>query len=91
MPKKKILKITFPEKCIGCELCVMEVQRQLDKVGLNGALMRVHKSRSPDNLELKYSITMDPQINSLDASKLLDICPTGVFTLEEEEDNELFG
>jgi NAD-dependent dihydropyrimidine dehydrogenase PreA subunit len=37
----KTLKAVRPEKCNGCELCVLESQRQLEKVGLEESLIRV--------------------------------------------------
>lgn len=105
----KILKISFPEKCIGCELCVIEVQRQMGKLGLEGSLIRVFRnpsmatlaSNAPSGIApigsdptpttvLVYSIEMDPKINQQNIEKIKDICPTGVFTIEESaEDYDL--
>lgn len=84
---KKTLKVTFPQKCTGCELCVMAVQRQLGLVGLDGSLVRIFRKDDSASQERRaeYQIEMDPKINDLDISKIQKICPTGVFTIEEEE------
>ncbi len=88
----KYLKITFPQKCIGCELCVAEAQRQLKTVGLNNALIRIFKQKAKDSSEPTFGIQLDPSINKLAIQKIKDICPAQVFTIEEEqEQNELTG
>lgn len=81
----KTLKITFPHKCIGCELCVQEVQRQLGKVGLDGSPIRIFKNKEERILlgEIKFTIEIDNSVNELDIKKIKEICPTGVFTVEE--------
>ncbi|EKE00052.1 MAG: hypothetical protein ACD_22C00100G0016 [uncultured bacterium] len=85
----KYLTITFPEKCIGCELCVAEAQRQLGIVGLNNALIRVFKSKEEGG-KPTFSVQLDPSINKSNIQKIRDICPAKVFTIEEEqEQNEL--
>lgn len=100
----KVLKISFPEKCIGCELCVLEAQRQLGKLGLEGSLIRVFRNTSVETLTsntssgivplgsdpkpatvLIYTVEMDPNIIKQDIEKIKDICPTGVFTIEESD------
>ena len=73
-----ILKVVFPEKCNGCEMCVLEAQRQLGHVGLEGAFVRVFRKKG------SFSIDVDPQINNLDITKIKDICPKSVFIIEEE-------
>lgn len=79
----KFLKISFPEKCIGCELCIAETQRQLGKIGLEGALIRILKENA-------FSVQIDPSVNKLTLQKIVESCPTGVFTIEKkEEDNGL--
>lgn len=75
------LKISFPEKCIGCELCVAETQRQLNKVGLEGALIRILKENA-------FSVQIDANVNKLNLQKVMGICPTGVFTIEEKEEDD---
>ncbi len=79
----KRLTIAFPEKCIGCELCVLETQRQLKLVGLEGALIRIFRSKKDDKAFLEYSISMDPHVNELNIEKIKKICPTGVFEISE--------
>ncbi|RJR26905.1 hypothetical protein C4561_03965 [candidate division WWE3 bacterium] len=81
-----ILKVTFPNKCIGCELCVLEAQRQLQKVGFEGSLIRVLRGRGDKGIG--FSVELDPRINKLDIKKLQTICPTGVFTISEEDSDE---
>jgi NAD-dependent dihydropyrimidine dehydrogenase PreA subunit len=83
------IKAIFPQKCIGCELCVMEVQRQLGRVGLDGSLIRVLKHLNEETNSIEYAINIDPQVNNLDINKIRDICPTGVFVVEEST-NESF-
>ena len=82
----KILKVIFPENCIGCELCVFEAQKQLNKIGLEGAMIRVLKTRE-DNA-LKFNIEVDPQVKELDIKKIAKICPKSVFSIEEREDED---
>ena len=83
----KVLKVTFPEKCIGCDLCVLEAQKQLKKVGLDGAPLRVFRNKEERILlgDITFAIDMDPQVNDLKIEKIEKICPTGVFTVEETE------
>jgi NAD-dependent dihydropyrimidine dehydrogenase PreA subunit len=85
----KFLKVSFPQKCIGCELCVLEAQRQLEKISLEGSVIRILKNKKANSEFLEYSIDLDPRINSLDINKIRNICPTGVFEIVEEEENGL--
>lgn len=88
----KVLKVAFPEKCIRCELCIIEAQRQLQKFGLDGALIRIHRNaQNPDPQKMEFVVYLDPQVNKLDVEKIKNICPTGVFTIEEEEEHGLLG
>lgn len=80
----KILKSTFPNKCIGCELCVAEVQQQLGKVGLEGALIRVFRSKKDNSEYLEFKIEIDPRVKALDMEKIQEICPNNVFEIVEE-------
>ncbi len=81
----KILKVTFPQKCIGCDLCILEVQRQLGKVGLDNSPIRVFKQKGGEEVldDLTFEIDLDASVNNLDIKKIQAICPTQVFTLEE--------
>jgi NAD-dependent dihydropyrimidine dehydrogenase PreA subunit len=81
----KTLRIKFQRNCIGCELCVLEAQRQLKKVGLEGALIRVMKSKPDSQKKMEFYIELDPRINSIDIEKIEQICPTNVFEISEEE------
>lgn len=83
----KVLKASFEKNCIGCELCVFEVQRQLGKVGLEGSPIRIFCNRTKPN-KLSYSVTVDPSVNKLDIEKVDGVCPALVFTLEKEEDEQ---
>jgi len=85
----KCLKASFPQKCIGCELCVLEAQRQLKKVGLEGALIRILRNKKDDKEFLEYSIDMDARINSLDIESIRSVCPTEVFEILNEDAHEL--
>jgi len=80
---KKIV-IKFPEKCTGCELCVLETQRQLAKVGIEGSLIRIFRDK--DNADqITFSIEMDPRINDLNIKSLVKICPAEVFEIESSD------
>lgn len=83
----KVLKASFPQKCTGCELCVFEAQRQLKKVGVEGALIRIFKSKKENSEFLQFQIDLDPRINQLDIQKIKHICPTMVFEIIEREDS----
>ena len=84
----KILKIKFPEKCIGCELCVMEAQRQLNKVGLEDSPVRIFRNKEDAGIlsETSFEIRLGDSINDLKLKQICEICPTGVFTIVDEED-----
>ena len=86
----KVLKISFPDKCKGCELCVMEVQRQLKKIGLDGSPIRIFRNKEERVLlgEIIFSIDMDQNINNLKIKKIAASCPTVVFKIEKVEDGK---
>ncbi len=75
----KILKVSFPEKCIGCELCVFAAQRLLQNIGIEDSPVKVLGD------ENGFSVHLDPKVNELDIKKISEICPKGVFTIEEED------
>ncbi len=79
----KILKVVLPSKCIGCEMCVLEAQRQLGKLGLEGSFIRIFRE------DVEFSIVLDPQVNTLDVEKIKDICPGGVYEVLDAENYEL--
>jgi NAD-dependent dihydropyrimidine dehydrogenase PreA subunit len=80
----KVLKATFKENCIGCELCVYEVQRQLGKVGLEGSPVRIFRERHGG--KFSYAIDIDHKVNKLDVEKIVRVCPTMVFSIEDTEE-----
>ena len=85
----KSLKISFPKKCIGCELCVLEMQRHLGKVGFEGALIRILRKGKENSEFLEYSIDIDPRVNNLNVEQIKNSCPTGVFELVDEKNHGL--
>ncbi len=86
----KKLTVQFPEKCIGCELCVMEVQRQLNRVGLDDSLIRIFKKFDEAKKESRYEILLDPRVQETDIEMIAKICPTLVFSVDDcEEQHEL--
>ena len=84
----KILKPTQPEKCIGCEMCVFEAQRQLKKVGMEESLIRVFRKKSDGKQNVEFELEIDPRINILDIDKISSICPRGVFEVLTEQSQE---
>ncbi len=86
----KTLKATCSERCIGCELCVYEIQQQIKKAGLEGSLIRVFRNKSKNGKTLEFSIEIDPRIKNLNIARIRDICPQKVFELTEQT-NELAG
>ena len=84
----KVLKVSFPNRCNGCELCVLAIQRQFNRTGLDGSLIRVFRKKEADGIV--YSIEMDPSINSYDIASIAKACPTGVFEIAEEINEEQF-
>lgn len=82
MPKK-ILKAFFPEKCIGCELCVLAAMRELGKAGLEGSPIKILGGKGA------YSIHLDPAVNDLSIKKIHDICPKGCFTIEDASEGNI--
>lgn len=81
----KVLKLKLPSECNGCELCVMEIQRQMGKGGLDGSLIRILRD------DQGFQIDLDPRINELDVEKIAKICPrAGFIVQDEEQEGELF-
>lgn len=81
----KVLKASFEKNCVGCELCVVEAQRQLKKVGLEGSPIRIFRNKLGKG-KMTYSVDLDPSVNELDIEKVKEVCPALVFTLEEKEE-----
>lgn len=64
----------------------MEAQRQLKKVGLDDALIRVFREDG------KFTLSLDPRVNNLDLERIREVCPKANFSIvEEESDYELLG
>ena len=82
----KTLKATRPDKCNGCELCSLEAQRQLKKVGLEESLIRIFRKKGADPQTIDNSVEIDPRINMLNIDKIYEICPKGVFEITDEGD-----
>ena len=80
----KTLKAAQSDKCNGCELCLLEAQRQLKKVGLEESLIRIFRNKKEENHTLELSIEIDPRINMLHIEKIKEICPKSVFEIVEE-------
>ena len=78
----------YSENCIGCELCVLECQRQLKKVGLEQSMIRILKNKKVGSEYPSYSVDIDPRVQDLDVKKIKDICPTEVFDLVDSSENE---
>lgn len=78
---EKNLKATQEDKCNGCELCTLESQRQLKKVGLEESLIRIFKGRS----ENSYQVEIDPRVAVLDIEKIKSICPKDVFEITDND------
>lgn len=76
----KMLRALFPEKCVGCEMCLMRMQMMLGKQGLSESLVRIFRDGK------KFSVDLDPRINKLDIEEISKICPAGVFTVIEEKE-----
>jgi len=83
----KILKVVLSQKCVGCEMCVFEAQRQLGKVGLEESFIRIFHNKEND--KTTFLVVLDPQVNTLNVEKIKNICPQGVFEVLEAENYEL--
>ncbi|MBU0649938.1 ferredoxin [Patescibacteria group bacterium] len=77
------LKIVKEDKCIGCEMCVMECQRQLKRVGLEGAYIRIMRDFKRGD---KFEISLDPKVAELKVQRIVAVCPRGVFAEQESHE-----
>lgn len=76
MTKKLI--VSFPEKCIGCELCVLLAHKLAEgSLGISKSPIKVIKEGEKYNLDADEGRISDPD-------KISDICPTNVFTVERK-------
>jgi len=80
----KTLEATQPDQCNGCELCSLEAQRQLKKVGLEESLIRIFRKKGEDPQTVDNSIEIDPRVNMLNIEKISEICPKSVFEVVEK-------
>jgi NAD-dependent dihydropyrimidine dehydrogenase PreA subunit len=85
---KKILKATFENRCNGCELCVYEAQRQLGKIGLSDSPIRIMRDTNSSNLYF-HVVIEEELLEKLNLEEIVKICPTGVFEIIEEENDNL--
>ena len=76
----KTLNATQEDKCNGCELCILEAQRQLKKVGLEESLIRIFRDS-----ENRFQVEIDPRVSVLDMEKIKKICPKDVFEIIEND------
>ncbi len=76
-----ILKVIQENRCIGCELCIMECQRQLKRVGLSGSYVRILRDLREGDV---FKVSFDPRIVKLKVKKIAEVCPRQVF---EETEN----
>jgi hypothetical protein len=67
---------------------VLESQRQLKKVGLNQALIRVFRTKGEKSEYPEHNLEIDPRINALDIEKICKICPMNILEVSEEEDTD---
>ena len=84
----KTIKPTQKDRCIGCELCVFESQRQLKKIGLEESLIRIFRKKSADKQDVEYDLEIDPRINVLDIQRIVSICPREVLEIIENIRND---
>jgi NAD-dependent dihydropyrimidine dehydrogenase PreA subunit len=85
---KKILKAKFENRCNGCELCILEAQRQLGIVTLNDSPIRVLRDATSSNLY--FHVVIDEEmLEKIDLEEIVKICPTGVFEITEEQNDNL--
>ena len=70
------IKAKNEDLCIGCEMCVMECQRQLKRAGLAGSCIRILRDIK---MGTKFEVSLDPKILELRPKRIVEACPRGVF------------
>ena len=80
----KKLKVSETQRCNGCEMCVLESQRQLEKVGLEEALIRIFTKKEADEEYPTFHPDIDPRINSIDIERIKSICPKKVLEITDD-------
>jgi len=83
---KKIIKATFENRCIGCELCIYEAQRQLGKIGVIDSPIRILKEKSGNKIYLH--VELDERVQNLNLTELQKVCPALVFEIVEQTEDE---
>lgn len=74
MPEK--IKTVSQDKCIGCEMCVLECQQQLKVAGFEGSCIRILRNLKDGT---KFVVNVDPRVEELDIKSIVKACPKGVF------------
>ncbi|MBN1162849.1 hypothetical protein JXA34_03865 [Patescibacteria group bacterium] len=77
----KNIQASRSQNCNGCELCVLETQRQAGKIGLEEALIRILKDFRMNSNKPTFSVDIDPRIESQNVEKIKNICPKDVFDI----------
>ncbi|MEK7595596.1 MAG: hypothetical protein AAB443_03360 [Patescibacteria group bacterium] len=77
---RKILRVTNPDKCIGCELCAFVANRLCGRVGISGSPVKILGKDKP------FKIHLDPSVNDLEIDKIAGICPKDCFSVDDTED-----
>jgi len=72
----KKLKVINQDKCIGCEMCVLECQQQLKTAGLEGSYIRILRDLSDGT---KFVVSVDPKVEELNIKRVVKSCPKEVF------------
>jgi len=75
----KKLKVTNEKACIGCDLCVLLSSRLVNQ--------QLSISKSPIDVKRvgkNYKVAIDSGVD-LNTEKIVNICPTGVFSLEQDD------
>ena len=77
-----IIKAKNEDMCTGCEMCVMECQRQLKRAGLTGSYIRILRDIK---VGTRFKVSLDPKISEIKSRKIIESCPREVF--EEVAEN----
>jgi len=68
----------------------MEAQRQLKRVGLSDAPIRILRDNTSSNLYFYVELN-ESLLTKLNVNEIFKVCPTGVFEIIEEQDEQLLG
>lgn len=78
-----MIKVVKENNCIGCEMCVMECQRQLKKFGLEGSYIRIMRNLNEGDV---FEVSFDPKIHEIKSEKIIASCPRKVFENVESDE-----